>query len=159
LAWIFNENRVGNLTFSWFANGRIEDNQQVYGMTSGYVDGKLNIEVNLSLLAIWFWDSYKDHTPIPPMRRNDLAIMLSHEVIHLQHGKDVLEAVKTNLALRKEEERRTWTVTVLEDVRPLIASGEKLNEHFVQASDAFKACSGDPLCPAFESFIDGHMKK
>lgn len=159
ISWMFKENQEDRIAFNVFASGRILDGQQVYGMASGYADGKANIEVDLSLLGIWFWDSYKQKTSVDRVRRNDLAVMLSHEVIHIQHGSAILQGIKSDLVLRKEEERRTWTASVLEDIRPLIRRGENLNEHFVQANEALRICNGDPDCPAFDKFIEGHTKK
>lgn len=159
ISWFFRQNQEDQLTLSVIATGLIGDDQQVIAMASGYKDGKANIEVNLSLLAIWFWDSYKQNVPVNRARRNDLALILSHEVIHIQHGSVILQEITVDPALRKEEERRTWAVSVLEDIRPLIRKGEKMNDHFIKAEEAFRFCNGDPDCPAFEKFVDGHTKK
>ncbi len=160
ISWMFKENQENRLTFELLMGDRISGNEQVvYGMFSGYVDGKANIEVNLSLLGVWFWDNYQLKTPVDRARRNDLAVMLSHEVTHLQHGSVILEATGPDLALRAEEEKRTWTITVLEDIRPLVRRAEKLNDHFVQANEALLACKGDPDCSVFADFIKGHTKK
>lgn len=159
LQWVIKQTTAKQLIFN-LGVGRVDENKTLYGATAGFMeDGTMNIELNMSLMTIWFWDNYKDGTPVDPARVNDLIIMLSHEVIHLKHGSDVLHAVATDLNLREEEEKRTWVISVLEDIRPLLRKGEKMNEHFVQASEALAACKGDPECPVFVAFIKGHTKK
>lgn len=158
LLWLVDSLQKKELSFD-LATGRVPPIKQLVIMVADYRDGKPIILVNLSQLAIWYWESYKSKTPISRQERNTLTLALSHEIIHLQHGPLVLAAVKSDPQLRDFEERRTWATFAIEDIRPLAEQGEPLNEDFVQTDKTLRSCQDDMDCPAFKKLISDHLPK
>jgi len=158
LQWAADQLNKKQLSFE-LATGIIPDQKATFVMIADYVGEKPLIRVNLSILAIWYWESYKSKTPLSHQERNNLAVFYSHEIIHLQHGPLVLTATKTDTPLREFEERRTWAMSVIEDIRPLLEKGEPLREDFVLADKTLRACGDDQDCPAFKKLMEEHALK
>lgn len=159
LVWMVDKLQKKELSFA-LATGRIPSTEKIHAlMVADYEAGKPIVRVNLSLLAVWYWGNYKSKIPISRQERNNLTVALSHEIIHLQHGSLVLQAVKSDAPLHDFEERRTWATSVIEDIRPLVEQREPLRDDFVLADKALRSCQDDQDCPAFKKFLYEHTIK
>lgn len=148
--WMFRESQ--NINFTLAKRVAEDTEEKTHLMIAGYDNGKLELKVNLGWLVKKYWENYRSNTPISRQDRNDLAILLSHEVIHLQHGPLLLQALKTDPALLGFEERRTWAQSVIEDIRPLVERNEAVNTDYTVAQILLRYCDDDMDCQAFKNF-------
>lgn len=79
--------------------------------------------------------------PFTPQERNDFALALVHEVIHLQNPN---RGDPAKLEDRMVEELRAWRETDLNFARQLRRLNQPMNYRLMQADDALLAC-GDKL--------------
>jgi hypothetical protein len=154
LSWFIKQRQEGKLPVT-VAPGIITPSQQLNSgirMITTFNGGKPTVTVNLGLLATWLWDNYIQDVPMSRHLKTELAITISHEVIHLT-GDPTGEMTK---AENRAEEKRAWAIEIFEDIRPLAEKGEFLQEDAARANEILKFCKDNLDCPEFLKFIDEH---
>jgi hypothetical protein len=81
--------------------------------------------------------------PFTQQQKNDFALALVHEIVHLQNP----DADPRDAELRPAEESRVWREVSLKAVRPLRTLNQPIHQRFRDVDDALRTC-GDALpCP------------
>lgn len=131
------------------------DESTSVAMYSEYKDGKPSMATNLGYWASKAWDNYQQYGSIQRVVRTEFITVLSHEVIHLAKGPESFQGKKTR-EQHLLEEKRAWTMQILEDFRPLIEKGEIIREHDLRAHGILSSCGDNPDCPEFMKFVESH---
>jgi hypothetical protein len=80
--------------------------------------------------------------PFTLQQKNDFALALVHEIVHLQNP----DADPRDLELRPAEESRVWREVNLQVVRPLRSLNQPIHRRFRDVDDALRACRDELPC-------------
>lgn len=81
--------------------------------------------------------------PFTQQQKNDFALALVHEIVHLQNP----DADPRDLELRPAEESRVWREVSLKVVRPLRTMNQPIHQRFRDVDDALRTCGDELPCP------------
>jgi len=110
-------------------------------MASGTVEGKSTIVIARPRFIRFLLEGGRTSTPFTQQERNDFALALVHEVVHLQNPN---RGDPARLEDRLVEELRAWRETDLNFARQLRELNQPMNYRLIEADDALRAC-GDTL--------------
>ena len=80
--------------------------------------------------------------PFTTQQKNDFALALVHEIVHLQNP----DADAGNVDLRAAEDSRVWREVSVQVVRPLRARNQPIHRRFRDVDDALRACRDELPC-------------
>jgi hypothetical protein len=86
--------------------------------------------------------------PFTEQQKNDFALALVHEVLHLQSSADPRDAHG-----RLMEESRVWRDVSVHAVRPLRALERPLHRRFLEVDDALQRCRDALPCPPLAGLV------
>ncbi len=143
LSWIIMQKQTGNLSLVLLKNvdsaGLIADDL----MASGSPEGKPIIVISQPSFLDFLLDGGRISAPFSQQQRNDFAIGLVHEVVHLQNPN--LPNLTTPPE-RLQEEIRTWRTVDLNVVRQLRELHQPMNRRLIEADDAILSCGDSAQC-------------
>lgn len=87
--------------------------------------------------------------PFTQQQKNDFALALVHEVVHLRNP----AADPADQKLRPVEESRVWREVSLKAVRPLRALNQPVHRRFRDVDDALRACRDELPCAALARLV------
>ena len=87
--------------------------------------------------------------PFTQQQKNDFAVGLVHEIVHLQNP----DADPRNQATRVAEESRVWREVNSEVVRPLLAGNHPLHSRFRDIDTALRICGDELPCPPLTRLV------
>ena len=112
-------------------------------MAASQLDGKPAIFIAKARFMKFLVESGATEPPFTQQQKNDFALALVHEIVHLRNP----AADARNLELRRAEESRVWREVNLEAVRPLLAQNQPVDRRFRDVDAALRACRDELPCP------------
>ena len=150
LLWIITEKQAGKLSLILLKNvdsaGLIADDL----MASGRPDGKPIIVISQPSFLDFLLDGGRITAPFSQQQRNDFAIGLVHEVVHLDNSH--LSNITTPQE-RFQEELRAWRVVDLNVVRQLRELHRPMNHRLIEADDAIRSCGDSTHCEPLRQIL------
>ena len=149
LLWIINQRKAGKLSIILLKN---TDNTNLYFedlMASGIVEEKSMIVI----AGPRFLDFLLEGQTSPPFtqrQRNDFAIGLVHETVHLEKDNTANPA---NFQDRLAEELRAWRKVDLNVVRQMRRLNQPMNPRLIEADDALRSCSDEAECESLREIL------
>lgn len=151
IAWLRDQIQAGRLTLRLTSETPEGDENAV--MASGIVDGAPTLLIPLKRFRQLLAADGRVRPPFTQRQKNDFALALVHEVVHLQGGFVRGSRSSRNAAERLREELRTWWEVNLYMVRPLRQFHQPMNATFLAIDDAFRTCGDVQHCPLVKSLI------
>jgi len=148
LMWMRREVAAGRLTVAFLADAESIGIPPSVMMAATQLDGQPTIFIAKPRFATFLAEAGASKGPFGQQQRNDFAVALVHETVHLQRWKG--KPVDVNQHVR--EESFVWREVSLHVVRPWRALGQPLHPRFLQVDDAFKACGDQLPCAAIGRF-------
>jgi hypothetical protein len=143
LSWIITQKQGGKLSMILLKDvdsaGLIADDL----MASGRPDGKPVIVISQPSFVDFLLDGGQMSAPFSQQQRNDFAIGLVHEVVHLENPN--LPNLTTPQE-RLQEEVRAWRAVDLNVVRQLRQLHQPMNRRLIEADDAILSCGDSAQC-------------
>jgi hypothetical protein len=150
LLWIITEKQAGKLSLILLKNvdsaGLIADDL----MASGRPEGKPIIVISQPSFLDFLLDGGRIAPPFSQQQRNDFAIGLVHEVVHLENPN--LSNITTPQE-RFQEELRAWRVVDLNVVRQLRELHQPMNHRLIEADDAIRSCGDSTQCEPLRAIL------
>ena len=87
--------------------------------------------------------------PFTQQQRNDFALALVHEIVHLRNP----AADPRDMERRPAEESRVWREVNLMAVRPLREKNQPIHHRFTDADDALRLCRDQLPCPPLARMV------
>lgn len=143
ISWIITQQKLGNLRLILLKNveqaGLVAEDL----MASGIVEGKPMIVISRPSFVDFLLEGGRTSAPFTQQQRNDFAIGLVHEVVHLQNPN---RGNPTKLEERLQEELRTWRVVDLNVVRQFRKINQPMNRRLIEADDILRSCGNQAQC-------------
>jgi hypothetical protein len=146
LAWLNREHQAGHLQVLFFPDTVAPSVPADIVMASGRTGATATIFVSQTRLASDLLNAGQLSPPFGPQQRNDFAIALVHEVLHLQNA----QADPEDATTYAREELRVWREVNMHAVRPLRSLNEPMHQRFLDVDDALTLCRDRLPCPAIE---------
>ena len=150
LLWIQTQRNAGNLSIQLLKNVDNADLNAEDLMASGRVEGRAVIVIAGPRFARLLMDGGRISAPFTQEQRNDFALGLVHEVVHLENQNPPDPA---RLEDRLAEELRAWSVVDLNVARPLRRLNQPMNLRFTEADDAIRTCGDKLPCEALRQIL------
>ena len=150
LLWIVTQRKVGKLSVILLKN---TDNTNLYFedlMASGIVEGKPMIVIAGPRFLDFLLEGGRTSPPFTQRQRNDFALGLVHETVHLEKDNTANPA---NFQERLVEELRAWRKVDLNVVRQLRRLNQPMNPRLIEADDALRSCSDEAECEALREIL------
>jgi hypothetical protein len=143
LRWLNREHRAGRVHIVFFRDTTDYSLPPDVVMVSMVQGPKATIFVSKPRLASDLLNTGSLHPPFSARQRNDFAIALVHETLHVQNP----DADPANAAEHAQEELRVWRDVTLNMVRPIRRSGQPMHPRFVEVDDILRQCGDRLPCP------------
>ena len=143
LLWIVTQRKAGKLSIILLKN---TDNTNLYFedlMASGIVEGKSMIVIAGPRFLDFLLEGGRTSPPFTQRQRNDFAVGLVHETIHLEKDNTANPA---NFQERLAEEVRAWRKVDLNVVRQLRQLNQPMNPRLIEVDDALRSCGDEAEC-------------
>jgi hypothetical protein len=150
LLWIVTQRNAGKLSIILLKN---TDNTNLYFedlMASGIVEGKLMIVIAGPRFLDFLVQGGRTSPPFTQGQRNDFALGLVHETIHLEKENTANPA---NFQERLAEEVRAWRKVDLNVVRQLRQLNQPMNPRLIEADDALRSCGDKAGCESLQEIL------
>jgi hypothetical protein len=150
LLWIVTQRNAGKLSIILLKN---TDNTNLYFedlMASGIVEGKLMIVIAGPRFLDFLLEGGRTSPPFTQRQRNDFAVGLVHETIHLEKENTANPA---NFQERLAEEVRAWRKVDLSVVRQLRQLNQPMNPRLIEADDALRSCGDKAECESLREIL------
>lgn len=142
LRWMTKEHAAGRLTIAFLEDpARIRLPIGVL-MAASHLDGHPTIFIVKPYFATWLQERGRTAPPFSEQQRNDFAIGLIHEIIHLQNPHANPRDPKSLV----REESRAWREVALRVIRPLRSLKRPLSRKLLEVDDALRSCSDEVPC-------------
>ncbi len=141
IGWILSQKKAGTLRIIFLENTENTGLDAEDLMASGTVEGKSTIVIARPRFIGFLLEGGRTSAPFTLQERNDFALALVHEVVHLQNPN---RGDPARLGDRMAEELRAWRETDLNFARQLRELNQPMNYRVIEADDALRAC-GDKL--------------
>ncbi len=143
ISWIISQQKLGKLRLLLLKNieqaGLVAEDL----MASGIVEGKPMIVISQPSLVDFLLQGGRTSAPFTQQQKNDFAIGLVHEVVHLQNPN---RGNPAKLEERLQEELRTWRVVDLNVVRQFRKINQPMNRRLIEADDILRSCGNHAQC-------------
>ncbi len=150
LLWIVTQRKAGKLSVILLKN---TDNTNLYFedlMASGIVEGKPMIVIAGPRFLDFLLEGGRTSPPFTQRQRNDFALGLVHETVHLEKDNTANPA---NFQERLAEELRAWRKVDLNVVRQLRRLNQPMNRRLIEADDALRSCSDEAECESLREIL------
>lgn len=157
IAWITRQQKAGKLSIIFLKN--IENTNLDFEslMAAGIAEGKPVIVIARPRFLGFLIEGGRMSAPFTQQQRNDFALGLVHEAVHLQNPDPGDPA---SLDSRLHEEFRAWREVSVNVVRPLRTLNQPMNYRLVQADDALRSCEDKLPCePLTEILLPGERRR
>lgn len=142
LSWIVNEQKAGRLSLMLLKNiGTTNLDAEALMAAARVDDNKPVIVIARPRFVAFLIEGGRTSVPFTQQQRNDFALGLVHEAVHLQNPQPGDPA---RLDDRLLEELRAWREVSLHVVREWRRTNQPMNPRVIQADDALRSC-GDQL--------------
>jgi len=148
--WITTEKKAGKLSIILLKN---TDNTNLYFedlMASGIVEGKPMIVIAGPRFLDFLVEGGRTLPPFTQRQRNDFALGLVHETVHLEKENTANPAI---LQERLVEELRAWRKVDLNVVRELRRLNQPMNPRLIEADDALRSCGDRAECESLREIL------
>lgn len=150
ISWIADQRNAGQLSIILLKNIDNTGLQFEALMASGRPEGKPVIVIARPRLLEFLSDGRPKSAPFSRQERNDFALALVHEAVHLQNPNPGNPA---NLEDRLHEEQRAWREVDVNVVRQFRRLEQPMNARFVEADDALRACRDKVPCESLRAML------
>lgn len=150
ILWITTQRKAGKLSIILLKN---TDNTNLYFedlMASGIVEGKPMIVVAGPRFLDFLEEGGRTSPPFTQRQRNDFAIGLVHETVHLEKDNTANPA---SLQERLAEELRAWRKVDLNVVRELRRRNQPMNPRLIEADEALRSCGDKAKCESLREIL------
>lgn len=149
LSWIIRESTLGRLDVAFFNNTRTVQLPDDVLMAAWRRDGLATIFIGKPRFAQFLIEGGATVAPFTQQQRNDFALALVHEVLHLQNP----AADPRDPKARLQEESRAWREVTMKVVRDLVAYNQPVHQRFRDVDTALRACRDQLPCPALGQLV------
>lgn len=150
ISWIITQQKLGKLRIILLKNveqaGLVAEDL----MASGIIEGKPVIVISQPSFLDFLLDGGRTSAPFTQQQKNDFAIGLVHEVVHLQNPNRVNPA---KLDERLQEELRTWRIVDLNVVRQFRKTNQPMNRRLMEADNILRRCGSHTRCEALVKIL------
>lgn len=149
LRWMVREHGAGRLDVAFLteaSNGPLPPDVL---MAAWKHDGKPTIFIAKSRFMKFLIETGTTEPPFRQQQRNDFALALVHEIVHLQNP----NADPKNMQLRAAEESRVWREVSVQAVRPMRTRNQPMSQRFKDVDDALRACRDALPCPLLARLV------
>lgn len=153
LRWMVQEHAVARLEIAFLSENAPEQLPADVLMAARQAAGRSTIAVSKERFAAFLRESGGTTPPLTQRHKNDFAIALVHEIVHLRNP----DANPHDPALRAAEESRAWQQVSIHVVRPLRAQNQPMHQRFKDVDDAFRACRDALPCPLLSGLVRLHL--
>ena len=148
LKWMSGEHAAGRLTVAFVPDADAIGIPASVMMAATRLDGQPTIFIAKPRFATFLTEAGQTRAPFSQQLRNDFAIALVHETLHLQRW--VGNPVDQEDRIR--EESYVWREVTLQVVRPWRSLNQPVHARFIQVDDEFRRCRDQLPCPAIGQF-------
>ena len=148
LRWMVREHREGRLTVGFLTDNSAGLPSDVL-MAASQVDGFPAILIAKARFMRFLIESGATNSPFTQEQKNDFALALVHEIVHLRSSAVDLRDAN----LRTAEESRVWREVNLMAVRPLRENNQPIHHRFTDADDALRSCRDQLPCPPLARMV------
>jgi hypothetical protein len=141
LRWMVREHRAGRLTVGFLTDDSAGLPADVL-MAASQLDGTPAILIAKPRFMRFLIETGATEPPFTQQQKNDFALALVHEVVHLRNP----AADARDIGLRTAEESRVWREVNLMAVRPLRERNQPVHHRFTDADDALRMCRDELPC-------------
>ena len=149
LRWMEQEARAGRLTVGLFTDPASVGLLPGVLMVATVVDSIPTILVVKPRFLEFLKKSGRITKPFTAQQRNDFAIGIVHEVVHLRESPTVAK----DQEMFSEEELKTWRIVNLRVVRPLRDQGRPVDQQFALVDDVLRGCGDTLPCPLLSRLL------
>ena len=149
LEWMEQEARAGRLTVGLFTDPASVGLLPGVLMVATAVDSIPTILVVKPRFLEFLEKSGRITKPFTAQQRNDFAIGIVHEVVHLRESPTIARDQETF----SEEELKTWRTVNLRVVRPLREQGRPVDQQFALVDDLLRGCDDSLPCPLLSRLL------
>jgi hypothetical protein len=149
LRWMSREHAAGRLEVGLLTDTGTGRLPAEVLMAASNIDGKPTIVIAKPRFTKFLIDGGATAPPFRPQQKNDFAVALVHEIVHLQNA----GADPRNPELRMREESRVWREVSLNVVRPLRVRNQPIHARFKEVDDALRACHDELPCPPLTRLV------
>jgi hypothetical protein len=143
ILWIITQQKLGKLRLILLKNveqaGLVAEDL----MASGIVEGKPMIVISQPSFLAFLLEGGRKSAPFTQQQKNDFAIGLVHEVVHLQNPN---RGNPARIEDRLPEELRTWREVDLNVVRQFRKINQPMNRRLIEADDILRSCGDQARC-------------
>jgi len=150
ILWITTQKKAGKLSIILLKN---TDNTNLYFedvMASGIVEGKPMIVINGPRFLDFLLEGERTSPPFTQRERNDFAMGLVHETVHLEKDNTANPA---NFQDRLAEELRAWRKVDLNVVRQMRRLNQPMNPRLIEVDDALRSCDDKADCELLREIL------
>src|SRR5712692_3413428 len=141
--WIITQQKLGRLRLILLKNAEQAGLVAEDLMASGIVEGKATIVISQPSFLDFLLDGGRTSAPFTRQQKNDFAIGLVHEVVHLQNPN---RGNPARIEDRLPEELRTWREVDLNVVRQFRRINQPMNRRLIEADDILRSCGDKARC-------------
>jgi len=155
--WIITQQKLGRLRLILLKNA--EQAGLVAGdlMASGIVEGNPMIVISQPSFLAFLLEGGRKSVPFTQQQKNDFAIGLVHEVVHLQNPN---RGNPARIEDRLPEELRTWREVDLNVVRQFRKINQPMNRRLIEADDILRSCGDQARCePLVKILLPGERMR
>lgn len=158
LSWIISEQKAGRLSLILLKNLANTNLDVENLMAAGQVEeGKAVIVIARPRFAGFLVEGGRSSPPFTQRQRNDFALGLVHEAVHLQNPNPSNPA---SLGERLDEELRAWREVNSNVVRQFRNLNQPMNPRMIEADDALRSCDDKLPCePLRKILLPGEMRR
>src|SRR5712691_5938901 len=157
ISWIITQQKLGKLRLILLKNveqaGLVAEDL----MASGIVEGNPMIVISQPSFLDFLLDGGRKSVPFTQQQKNDFAIGLVHEVVHLQNPN---RGNPARIEDRLPEELRTWREVDLNVVRQFRKINQPMNRRLIEADDILRSCGDQARCePLVKILLPGERMR
>ena len=158
LSWIITEQKASRLSLILLKNVETTNLDVESLMAAARVeDNKAVIVISRPRFAGFLAEGGRASPPFTQQQRNDFALGLVHEAVHLQNPEPGNPA---NLEERLSEELRAWREVNLHVVRAWRTLNQPMNPRLIEADDALRSCADRLPCQRLaEILLPGERRR
>ena len=150
LFWIIAEQKAHRLSIILLKNTDNTNLDFEAIMASGIADGKPTIVIAGQRFLGFLIEGGRTSAPFTLQERNDFALGLVHEAVHLEKENTANPAI---LEERLNEELRTWLKVDVDVVRQLRRLNQPMNPRLIEADDALRICRDKLPCEPLKQIL------
>ena len=149
LRWVVRENRAGRLDVAFLTDASNGPLPSDVWMAAWKLGDKPTVFITKPGFMKFLIEGGATAPPFTPQHKNDFALALVHEIVHLLNP----DADPRNPNLRAAEESRVWREVNLNVVRPLRERNQPMHHRFRDVDDALRVCRDELPCPGHARLV------